>query len=169
MKARTGVLALLFMVVCVTGCSQETFSPELEPKPLKRVLASKNEYYGPAAPALKKQLISENRNGVTNHFCVVGYVISERTTNVWVHWVEQQRLILWDPSTDPEQRERGLLISRRDLKLGKDTVETADDINGSTYLVTRGWWEAIAKDCEAHGERYTVEPFTAPPATMEEQ
>lgn len=61
-----------------------------------------------------------------------------------------------DGGLDEETRTDGLVMARRDLKLGKDTVETLDDIKGSTYLVTRGWWQAVAKDCAAHGEQVVV-------------
>ena len=58
MKARISILALLLIVI--VGCTQETFPPEFEQKPLKRILASKNEYYGPAARALKTLLVTVN-------------------------------------------------------------------------------------------------------------
>jgi hypothetical protein len=53
-----------------------------------------------------------------------------------------------------------LVTTNRDLKLGKDTVERAEEINGSTYLVTRAWWNAVAEDCALHGDKLTLAPFS---------
>jgi hypothetical protein len=55
----------------------------------------------------------------------------------------------------------GLVMARRDLRLGEDTVETEDDINGSTFLVTRAWWHAVSRDCAANGQHYTIGWFPA--------
>lgn len=88
--------------------------------------------------------------------------------NVWVHWQEEKRLIMWDGSLYEDTRERGLLTARRDLELGKDTVETENDINGSSYLVTKRWWHAVANDCTAHGEKFTIKPFKVKPQPKEQ-
>jgi hypothetical protein len=77
-----------------------------------------------------------------------------------VHWKEERVLILWDGSEYPDSRDKGLIHTRRNLELDKDTVETEEELNGSTYLETRAWWESVAKDCDAHGEKFTVKPFT---------
>jgi hypothetical protein len=99
---------------------------------------------------------------VPNHFCVVGYRWPGGHMTVWAHWQEAQRLLLWHNNSDLEMRTNGLVYAQRDLKPGRDTVESAEDLQGSTYLTTRAWWEAVVKDCRAHGERFTVAPFPNP-------
>ncbi|TKC86983.1 hypothetical protein FAZ69_19500 [Trinickia terrae] len=99
------------------------------------------------------------KNHRTNHFCVVGYRWRTGSMNVWVLWREEKRLLLWDGALDPDSRADTLIGVHRSLKLGKDTVKTEDDINGSTYLVTEQWWHAVADDCMKHGEKYVIKPF----------
>ena len=159
MKSRIGLLSAMLVLVA-TACSMESFPSEFEQKPSGRIDVSQSEYYGAAEPALRQLLIEENKNQGTNQFCVIGYAYPNKIVNVWVHWNNEQRLILWRGNSDQEMREQGLVISQRDLKLGKDTVETQNDIKGSTYLVTRAWWQAVAKDCDSHGRSYKIAPFT---------
>lgn len=159
MKSTLAWLAPL-LIIGVSACSRDSFPAQFDEKPTQRFAPSTNEYYGPPEPALKQLLISENKNGAKNEFCVVGYAYADNIVNVWVHWSNEQRLLLWRGNSDEEMRQQGLVMAERDLTLGKDTVEKKDDIKGSTYLVTRAWWQAVAKDCADHGERYTIEPFT---------
>jgi hypothetical protein len=166
MRSRIGLLfseALMIaaLMTAIAACTADSFPAEFDEKPVKRFVAAQNEYYGPVEPALEQLVLSDNKNERASQFCVVGYAYAGKTVNVWVHWANEERLILWRGNSDPELREQGLTMSKRNLKLGEDTVETADDIKGSTYLVTRAWWQAVAKDCAAHGQRYAVEPFSA--------
>ncbi len=139
--------------------AKEKFSAEFNEPPEKRVLAADFAGYGPPEPAIKKLLLSEKKNNKTNHFCVVGYVWPNDYPVIWVHWREEKSLLLWRSGNSEEQREKGLMMARRDLKLGKDTVATPDDINGSTYLETHAWWHAVVDDCAAHGQKFTIKPF----------
>jgi hypothetical protein len=160
MKSIVSLLAALVMSG-VSACSHDSFPAEFDEKPTGRFAPANNEYYGPPESALKQLLVGENKNGVANEFCVIGYAYADKTVNVWVHWINEQRLLLWRGNSDEELREQGLVMAQRDLRLDKDTVETKDDIQGSTFLVTRAWWQAVAKDCAANGQRYTIEPFPA--------
>jgi len=159
MNSRVAILSASLMLLA--GCADDSFPIEFDPRPTRRIDPSLSEYYGPAEPALKKLLVSKRKNDATNHFCVVGYEYSATENDVWVHWTEEQRLLLWRDNSDPELREKGLVSAKSNLKLDKDTVQTPDEINGSSYLVTRAWWQAVAKDCSQHGRSYTVEPFAA--------
>jgi hypothetical protein len=154
----------LFLAVLIFGtsaCSRASFPAEFDEQPTQRFDPAGKEHYGPPEPALKKLLIAENKNRTTHPFCVVGYAYADNVSTVWVHWIDEQRLLLWRGNSDQALREQGLVMSKRDLKLGEDTVEAEDDIQGSTYLVTRAWWQAVTQDCAAHGQRYTIEPFLA--------
>ncbi len=155
------VLFLVLMMIGIPACSRDSFPAEFDEQPTQRFDPSGDEYYGPPEPALKNLVTGENKNGATNQFCVIGYAYADKNASAWVHWLGEQRLLLWRGNSDQELREQGLTMAQRDLKLGEDTVETQSDINGSTYLVTRAWWQAVTQDCAAHGQRYTIEPFLA--------
>ena len=154
------LFAALLMIGILAG-NRDAFPSEFDEKPVLRFAPSNSEYYGPPEPALKQLLVAENKNGATNEFCVVGYAYADRIVNVWVHWINEQRLLMWRGNSDEELREQGLVMAQRDLRLGKDTVETKDDIKGSTFLVTRAWWQAVTQDCAANGQRYTIKRFPA--------
>jgi hypothetical protein len=156
MRSTIALLAAVVMIG-ISTCRGETFPSELDEKPSQRFAPSDNEYYGPPEPALKQLLVAENRNDVANEFCVIGYLYDDKIVNVWVHWINEQRLLMWRGSSDEDLREQGLVMAQRDLRLGTDTVETTDDIKGSTFLVTRAWWQAVAQDCAANGQSYTID------------
>jgi hypothetical protein len=158
MKSTIASLAALLMIG-ISDCNGDTFPSEFDEKPTRRFAPSNSEYYGPPEPALKQLLVGESKNGVRNEFCVICYAYAGKIVNVWVHWINEQRLLLWRGNSDEELREQGLVMARRDLRLGEDTVETEDDIKGSTFLVTHAWWQAVTQDCAANGERYTIERF----------
>lgn len=152
----SGALFGLLSMGCLAG---DAFPDVFEQKPVSRFRPSKNAYYGPLAPPAKRLVATEEKNHHRQHFCAVGYKYDDGALVVWVHWKEEQRLILWRDSTDPELREGGLVRGHRDLKLGKDTVERKEDLKGSTYMVTRAWWDAVVSDCAAHGEKLKLAPF----------
>ncbi|MFC5473067.1 hypothetical protein [Paraherbaspirillum soli] len=134
--------------------------PDFGTKPSERFSVSRSPYFIRPERALKNRIVSDKKNRSTNHFCIVGYNWASGNSMVWVHWKEERALILWGGSIYPDSRDRGLMTARRNLVLGKDTVETEDELNGSTYIETRAWWEGVAKDCDAHGEKFTVKPFS---------
>src|SRR5215469_11187896 len=127
--------------------------------PEGRFVVSKNKYFGKADIPLKNRVALQEKNNQVNNFCVVGYRWKRGSMNVWVLWKEEATLILWDGDRYADTRQTSLNRARRNLELGKDTVKTRNEINGSTYLETEQWWHAIADDCMAHGEKYTIKPF----------
>jgi hypothetical protein len=150
---------LLALALCMNCYAKEDF-PSSE-KPKKRVSVSEDPYYKNSDKAFKNLISQERKNKKTNHFCVIGYIFNRDVPVVWVHWREESRLILWEGGQSQSWRDDSLAMGRRDLKLGKDTVESEKDLNGSTYLTTNKWWHAVADDCAAHGEKFTVPPFKA--------
>ena len=162
-RDRVPILVRFSVLLCIgvaAGCGGEAPFPEaLEPAPAARFIVSQNAAFGALEPAARTIVAAEALHTQTHHFCVIGYELDDGQPLAWVHWMETQRLILWDGSSDPEFREKGLLYSRRDLRRDTDTVDTAADIAGSTYLETRAWWDAVVQDCEAHGEKLLLAPF----------
>jgi hypothetical protein len=159
MKKILCCLAAFLSLLVVTAHAKDEY-PEFGTKPSGRFVVSKSSYFSHPERALKTRIAFDKKNPSTNHFCIVGYNWADGNTAVWVHWKEERVLIDWGGSVYQDSRDKGLITTRRNLELDKDTVATADDINGSSYLVTRGWWEGVAKDCDAHGEKFTVKPFT---------
>ena len=89
-------------------------------------------------------------------FCVVGYRAADGSQRAWAHWPEGRRLILWEGRGEPGYPDTSLRHSRRDLDLDHDVVPTEPDIDGSTYLVTRAWVNAVLADCALGGAQYRV-------------
>jgi hypothetical protein len=159
MKHFKRLLGVSLLLHAFTIRAAETFPKEFDPPPEKRIMAADVSGYGPPEPAIRKRLLAQKKNNKTQHFCVVGYVWPDDYPIVWVHWIEEKSLLLWRSGNSEEQREKGLIMARQNLKLGRDTVATPDDINGSTYLETHAWWHAVADDCAAHGQKFTIKPF----------
>jgi hypothetical protein len=104
------------------------------------------------------ELVAERGKQPVNHFCIIGYKPPDGEPNVWVHWVEENRLILWEPYTADAgaDRKKDMLRSRRNLDLANDVVASGSDLQGSTYRVTRAWVDKTLADCETAGTKYTI-------------
>lgn len=154
----SALLALAFLDVHAAG----PLPPGIAETATGRIKVSASPYFRQPRHAMKYLLVTENRNDRTNRFCAVGYRWPDGTSQAWVLWQEEQTLMLWRGNRYRDMRDIGLAAAQRSLKLGRDTVPTDNDINGSTYLVTEAWWHAVANDCRKHGEKYVIEPFKAP-------
>jgi hypothetical protein len=159
MKRSIKFLGVFVLLLASTSHAGEKFPAEFDPPPAKRFIAADNLGYGPPEPAIKKLLLAAKKNKKLNHFCVISYELRSGNTHVWAHWREEKSLLLWRAGISEESRVNGLVMAHRDLKLGRDTVATPDDINGSTYLETHAWWHAVVDDCAAHGQKFTIKPF----------
>ena len=162
----TSLIAALLSaaLICTTSFAADDLPDGFSEKPASRFVVSENPYYKDPRIALKNGVAAYKKNHRTNHLCVVGYQWKRGNIQVWVLWKEEKELLLWDGALDPDSRAKSLIGIRRDLKLGRDTVKTDNDINGSTYLETEQWWHAVADDCMKHGEKYVIKPFkTAKP------
>jgi hypothetical protein len=153
-------------LICTTSFAADDLPEGFGEKPASRFVVSDDPYYKDPQIAMKNLVAAYRKNHRTNRFCVVGYQWKSGNVHVWVLWREEERQLLWGGALDPDSRAKSLIGVNRSLKLGKDTVKTDNDINGSTYLVTEQWWHAVADDCMKHGEKYVIKPFKAakPPA-----
>lgn len=149
------LLALAVLIRVCTAQAGNAFPASFDPVPSARFKPSTTVIYGNPQLPIKNLLLAEHKNHRTQHFCVVGYQY-ENSEIAWVHWVDEKRIIMWEQSDEISALETSLTHSRRDLKLGVDTVEKPEDINGSSYLVTRDWWQDVAKDCAKYGQKITV-------------
>lgn len=151
-------LALAALIWVCTAWAEDNFPSAFDPTPTARFKPSSMVIYGNPQLPIKNLLLAEHKNYRTQHFCAIGYHWQNGEI-AWVHWVEEKRIIMWEQSDELSAAETSLRHSRRDLKLGVDTVDKPEDINGSSYLVTRDWWQAIANDCSKHGQKITVKAF----------
>jgi hypothetical protein len=164
MRTSATILIAAFVstvLICTASFASGDLPEGFGEKPTSRFVVSDNPYYKDPRIALKNGVAAYKKNHQTNHLCVVGYQWPDGYKNVWVHWKEEKELLLWDGALDPDSRAKSFIGFSRSLELGKDTVKTEDDINGSTYLVTEQWWHAVADDCMKHGEKYVIRPFKA--------
>ena len=97
-------------------------------------------------------VVDEHAHQSTNRFCVVGETV-EGSTEAWVYWPEDDKLILWRPDRDNPHAIAG---SKRYLDLKRDVVD-GNDVHGSTYLLTRATADEKVQACKQHGDVYTVE------------
>ena len=97
-------------------------------------------------------VVDEHAHQRTNRFCVVGEAV-EGSTEAWVYWPDDGKLILWRPDRDNPHAIAG---SKRYLDLRRDVI-AGDDVHGSTYLLTRATADEKIRACEQHGEAYTVD------------
>jgi hypothetical protein len=157
----TGLIAAMLSaaLICTTSFAADDLPEGFGEKPTSRFVVSGDPYYKDPETAIKNRIAYQQKNQRSNHFCVVGYQWPDGYTNVLVLWQEEERLILWDGALTPGTRAGSLIAVRRDWKLGKDTVKTVNDINGSTYIETEQWWHAVADECMKHGEKYVIKPF----------
>ena len=95
-------------------------------------------------------LVDEKAHRTTNRFCVVGSAAG-RYRSAYVHWPQENKLILWEPQDTP----RAMIRSRRYLDL-KDDVVKGDDVGTSTYMITRSEAKETIDACRRVGARYVV-------------
>lgn len=155
---RKTILALLAFC-SINAMAKDKLPDAVSETATGRTRASTNPYYRDPAKAIRYLVASSGKNQQRNRFCTVGYRMPQGYLVVWTLWEEERTLLLWRGSSDADMRLAGLAMARHSLMLGRDTVATENDINGSTYLVTVDWWISIADDCRKHGEQYEIEPF----------
>lgn len=94
--------------------------------------------------------LTQHSSFSVNHVCVVGFNHGGDPV-AWVLWREGQKAILW------EAGENDLSLSRRQLDLRTDIVESEADKQGSTYRETRDWLAALEAECRTRGQQFTIQ------------
>ena len=100
-------------------------------------------------------LVRRDATTTQNHFCVIAYRFGNGELLAWVHWLERNAIILWEPRVDG--RDRALIWSRRYLRLDRDVVSSDEELHGSTYRVTKSWVQGIIADCASIGSHFVIE------------
>lgn len=94
----------------------------------------------------------------TNHFYVGPTELDHgQLVKALVYWKEPRILMDYGELTDdaPEGTEI-FAWQGHHLKLGRDTVDTGEDIGGSTYLETHRQWVDWMEQCISKGKQYVV-------------
>ena len=136
------VRLLLSALLLLTGCAHDR---------LARVTGAY-----PDTPCLRRCLawyVSITSTNATNHF-YVGALHGE-PYDAFVYWKEE-RTILDYYELPPDSEGKEALAWHHDLKLDRDTVDTQDDIGGSTYLITHRIWVDWMEQCLSHGRQCVI-------------
>lgn len=139
--ARCGVVALLVLPTSAEGAA----------RPLAHWFSPRNNALFADARAQLQVLVDDDGHHVANRFCIVGERIGS-TVQAYVHWPTENRLILWEPQQD---NPRAIVGSRRNLDLTRDVVD-GNDVEGSTYRLTRATANGILHACRENGTQYLV-------------
>ena len=141
--------ALLLFVLIVFLCGFHAFAQE---GAQQTFLVSKTPGFSNPRAVLRK-LVARKGKARRNSFCVIGYQYPDGGKSAWVYWREGKAIILWEPTGNEID---DLTLSRRYLRLTKDVVENDNQVQGSTYLVTRQWVNSLLQDCQTKGEKFTL-------------
>jgi hypothetical protein len=144
--------AILFLtgLAAVSGCVGNKPSDDNEPSVFT------GNFYSPRIVRELNYYVAHNSSYPTNHFCVVATELDH--TNMvsgFVFWEEDQLLVDYDELVTDAIHD-GWAWPDRGWKLGRDTVKTEDEINGSDYLITDSDWHHWVNQCTRKGKRYVV-------------
>lgn len=98
-----------------------------------------------------RRYVLEKGKAKKTEICVIGFVAGDSSRAAWVIWRAGRQIILLEPGSDD------LTFSRRVIDLKKDVVADEQALKGSTYRVTRKWVADLTGDCEAKGQRMTIQ------------
>ncbi|CAN7639571.1 hypothetical protein LJR090_005616 [Bosea sp. LjRoot90] len=98
-----------------------------------------------------RRYVLEKGKAKRTEICVIGFVAGDSSRAAWVIWSAARQIILLEPGSDD------LTFSRRVIDLKKDVVADERALKGSTYRVTRKWVADLTRDCEARGQRMTIQ------------
>ncbi|MES2821037.1 MAG: hypothetical protein V4812_18835 [Pseudomonadota bacterium] len=158
-----GFYLALFFSLSASAADKEDFSALFfSPPPLAHFDTRQDALFDSPDLELMHFIDAFGDKGLVNHFCVVGYSLASGRKEAVVYWTEKAWLTRWAGSDATEFRSAYSLAHSKTLDLKTDLVETADDINGSSFLTVRSQAEAVVADCEKHGVQYSIDPFVPP-------
>jgi len=158
-------LAIALFVGLLGACADESFGPSLYTGQSARFDIVTDEHFSAPEMELRYLLVQRERNQQANHFCLVGYQWPDGTRRAAVHWQEGQEILRWEGKSewaDGSFKYADSLFFSKSVDLKEGLVDSTEGIGGSTFLETRVAAEGTIKDCQAHGQKYVIEPFTPP-------
>lgn len=157
MKARFALFFLAFPVfACAGGLPDEPFRTP----PDERFLVSANLYYLQPERAIRNRVAYFKKQVGTNRFCLIGYRWRDGNTQVWLHWLEDGSLVQWDGSLEREIRETSQMDTSDGVRLAGIPADGEDPALGGARVTSVRAWHQLADDCERHGQKYVIAPFT---------
>lgn len=136
-------LALFFCLFLFSGCADHYGN-------------IRGDFYAPRVERELNFYVATHPFYSTNHFFVGALVL--QGTNMdsgMVYWKEGNMLLPYD-ELRPDATEDIFAWQHRALKLGRDTVNSEADLNGSTYMITTANWHDWVNQCSSKGKRYIV-------------
>jgi hypothetical protein len=129
---------------------------------IRTVPVPQHSYFGPNVLSALKELVVQRERTRRNHFYVGRVKVFENGySSVLVYWKENRALILWEPGRGNDLRGNpdaryDLRDSRRYWRLNRDVVPTLNDVQGSSFLITRKDARTWIQECVHRGELYVV-------------
>lgn len=136
------VRTLLFAIPLLVGCVHE------------RVTHITGAYSD--SPCVRRCLdyyVSNFSTNAINHFYIGAVDIGRG--EALVYWKEE-RTIMDYRELAPDAEGAEALAWYHALKLDRDTVDTQEDIGGSTYLITHRLWVNWMEQCLSRGREYVI-------------
>lgn len=153
------LLAMLVLACPALAAAGDLPDAPFRITPDERFTVSASPYYQQPEKAIANRLAYLNKNGQTNHFCLVGYRWKAGGSQVWLFWGEDDSLIQWHGNRDKSIRESSLMNDRDGVKWGRDTFEEGDRAAMFPRTLSTRAWKQLAADCEQYGEKYVFEPI----------
>ena len=144
--------ALILSVVLLTGCAGSTDDSYVQ------VVAS--DFHSPKIERELKFYVANFSTHATNHF-YVGATKLDRGDLVaaLAYWKEARILLNYDELVGDTNALNGHEMEAWPLphwKLDRDTVDTPEDIDGSTYVITHHQWVDWMEQCISEGKLYVI-------------
>ncbi len=147
--------SLLVFIVFLTGCAHQSQSG------IMHVIAANCR-----SPRIERCLSywatydAENYSlHATNHFYVGATEIRRgELISALVYWKEERTILFYEGLADwmPLEGSEALAWRGGGLKLGRDAVDTVEDIGGSSYLEPHRRWVDWMEQCISKGKLYVI-------------
>jgi LysM repeat protein len=117
----------------------------------------------PDSPTLRRCLeywtSNFSTNAVNHYYAGAIKPHGNEYPEAWIYWKEERTLIEYDGLTPDAPAGAEIEAFRGTWQLDHDTVDTPEEINGSTYLETLPVWVDWMEGCISHGREYVI-PLT---------
>lgn len=139
-KAIVVIFALLLL-----GCAHEQILTVIGPNFRSPRIERELNYY-----------VANFSSHETNHFYVGATRLDhDRLVEAMVYWKEERTLLTYYELV-PDAKHDIFAWGPHEVKLDRDTVDTPEEIGGSTYLETHRYWVDWMEDCIRKGKSYCV-------------
>jgi hypothetical protein len=136
---------LLLFIPLLAGCAQD-----------KIVHVVSSNFQSPRIERELKYYVANYSINATNHFYVGPTEVKRgELVEAFVYWKEEQTLLSYG-ELQKDARFDAEAWWPAGLKLGRDTVDTPEDIDGSTFLVTHRQWVDWMEQCIYRGRLYVI-------------